>query len=257
MLQILAITCILGSVYSAPATPLAMDWSNWYFYPTQGNQFYYLYQKPMADPISRSEVKLPLTANLLCASIPFNRQSGNPSDFNEAAQQAAGQAQAVGQAIADQIQAGASSVSSQIQDAIANSQSQIQDALGGAGNAFDQLVPGSPPLMNMEKKDMMFKPLAMPTKDMFYQPMIKNQQQLGGITFPWPEFENRFYAFESPSIINLPRLSALKIRSVNKDIQEIQEESGKTAPVTNLNVKDVPTETVTVTDKNIAGNVKE
>lgn len=235
MLQILAFTCVVGSVLAAPLTPLPLDWSNWNnFYPNQGNQFYYLLQKPTADPISRSEVKLPLTANLLCASIPFNRQSGTPSDFNEAAQQAASQAQAVGQAIADQIQSGASSVSSQIQDAIASSQSQIQDALGGAGNAFDQLVPGSPPLpMNSEKKDMLMKPMAM-TKDMILQPLIKNQPQLGlgAWGYGWPELENRFIALDSPSIINLPRLSSLRIRSVDKDVKDVPKESDKSVPVT-------------------------
>lgn len=153
MLHILAFTCIAGTVFAAPLTPLPLDWSNWNFYPSQGNQYYYLLQKPMADPLSRSEVKLPLTANLLCASIPYGRQSGTPADFNEAAQQAASQAQAVGQAIADQIQSGASSVSSQIQDAIASSQSQIQDALGGAGNAFDQLVPGKCSYTNGKREE--------------------------------------------------------------------------------------------------------
>lgn len=241
MFQILAFTCVLGSAFAAPLTPLAMDWNN--FYPNQGNQFYYLLQKPIAEPISRSEMKLPLTANLLCASIPFNRQSGNPSDFNEAAQQAASQAQAVGQAIADQIQSGASSVSSQIQDAIANSQSQIQDALGGAGSAFDQLVPGNPPLpMTSEKKDMMFKPMEMINKDKLMQPMYKNQQQLGGLSFVWPELENRFVAIESPSFINLPRLSALRIRSINKEDKDVPKESDKSVPAT---------------DKKIVGNVKE
>lgn len=234
MFQIIAFTCVVGSILAAPLTPLPLDWSNWNYFPTQGNQFYYLLQKPIAEPIRRSEVKLPLTANLLCASIPFNRQSGTPSDFNEAAQQAASQAQAVGQAIADQIQSGASSVSSQIQDAIASSQSQIQDALGGAGSAFDQLVPGSPPLpMNSDKKDMILKPMAMPmTKDMILQPLIKNQQQLGAWGYGLPELENRFIALESPSIINLPRLSSLRIRSVDKDAKDVPKESDKSTPVT-------------------------
>lgn len=234
MFKLLAFTCIFGTALAAPLTPLPLDWSDYMqFFPAQGNQqFFYLLQKPIADPLlSRSEVRLPLTANLLCASVPLNRQSGSPSDFNEAAQQAASQAQAVGQSIADQIQSGASSVSSQIQDAIASSQSQIQDALGGAGSAFDQLVPANPPLpMNSEKKEMvMLKPLKMENM----QPFIKSQQQLGGITFGWPELENRYIALDSPSIINLPRLSQLRIRSVNKDIKDVPKESDKSVPVTN------------------------
>lgn len=237
MFQILAFICIFGSSLAAPLTPLPLDWSNWNFYPTQGNQFYYLLQKPVADPLlSRSEVKLPLTANLLCASIPFNRQSG-PSDFNEAAQQAASQAQAVGQAIADSIATGASSVSTQVQDAIANSQSQISDALGGAGNAFDQLIPSSPLPINPENKDMMLKP-----KDLLAQPLIKSQQQFGPLSLGWPELDNRFIALETPSILNLPRLSALRIRSVTKEDKDTPKASDKSVPLNN---------------KKTVGNVKE
>ncbi|KAL5285336.1 hypothetical protein ACFFRR_007203 [Megaselia abdita] len=240
MFHILAFTCIFGSALAAPLTPLPLEWANWNFYPTQGNQFYYLLQKPIAD-VSRSEVKLPLTANLLCASIPLNRQSGNPSDFNEAAQQAASQAQAIGQSIADQIQSGASSVSSQIQDAIASSQSQIQDALGGAGNAFDQLVPGNPPLpMNSEKKDMMVKKPMMPLiKTTLGEPQLLigqgGQLQQGGLDLVYPELENRFIALESPSIMNLPRLTPLRIRSVNENDKDkhVPKKIDESTPVVN------------------------
>lgn len=242
MFKILAFICVFGSTIAAPLTPLPWDWNNYNFYPTQGNQqFYYLLQKPAVDPLlSRSEVKLPLTANLLCASIPFNRQQGSPSDFNEAAQQAANQAQAVGQAIADQIQSGASSVSSQIQDAIASSQSQIQDALGGAGSAFDQLVPGNPPIiMSGEKKETMKPMMKIENQEILLQPIIKSQQQ-----FAWPEqIDNRFITLDTPSIINLPRLTPLRIRSVGKEVKEVPQASDKSVPV--------------VTTKKNVGTVKE
>lgn len=235
MLQILAFTCIVGTVLAAPLTQLPLDGN---FYPTQGYQYYYLFPNQIADPLSRSEIRLPSTANLLCASIPYGRQSGTPADFNEAAQQAASQAQALGQAVADQIQSGASSVSSQIQDAIASSQSQIQDSLGGAGNAFDQLVPGNAPIpKESEKKGIIMKPLIK------NQPILGTQQQLGGFSLGWPELENRFIAIEQPSIINLPRLSSLRIRSVAKDVKEVPNENDKSVPV--------------VVNKKTVGNVKE
>lgn len=216
-MKIIGFACILGTVLAVPLQPLSVDWNNWNFYPApyQGNQFYYLIQKPYNPLISRSEVKFPLTANLLCANIPLRQSPGSPSDFNDAAQQAAEQAQQAGQAIADQIQAGASSVSSQIQDAIANSQSQIQDALGGASSAFDQLIPGNPPMpMQSGQKEMM-------------KPMIKGQP----IEIPFPELENRFIALEQPAIINLPRLTPLRIRSVGKDVKETPKIQDKSVPV--------------------------
>lgn len=109
------------------------------FIPQGQPQFMYPVNRPYYDAATfhrSAELSQPLTANLICASIPMGRM-----DF-------AGSIQNVAQGLAGQAQGAVQALGGQFQDVI-----QIADAVGGPPSAAQQLLPISPPSFGKPKEE--------------------------------------------------------------------------------------------------------
>lgn len=141
MYRLLLISCLFGFLCAFPINPWDVR-----FIPQGQPQLIYTIDRPYYDAptFQRSaELSQPLTANLICASVPIGRMSPDfVGAIQSAAQGLAGQAQGVTQAIGGQFQ-----------DIIQNSPSQIADAIGGPASAAQQLVPVRSPTLGKPKEE--------------------------------------------------------------------------------------------------------
>ncbi|KAL5285337.1 hypothetical protein ACFFRR_007204 [Megaselia abdita] len=132
MYRLLLISCLFGFLCAFPINP----WDITFIQQQMQPQLIYIGDRPYYDATTfqRSELSQPLTANLICASVPVGRLSPDfVGSIQSAAQGLAGQAQGVAQALGGQIPG------------------QIADAIGAPVSAAQQLVPVAKE--NEEKRD--------------------------------------------------------------------------------------------------------
>lgn len=137
MYGVLLISCLFGFLCAFPINPWDIR-----LIPQEQQPLIYIIDRPYFDAtfLQRSaEIVQPLTANLVCASVPMRVMS----------QGIKGPVQALAQGIASQAQGAGQALQGQFQDVIQSSQSQLADVIGGA----QQISPVNPPSFGKPKEE--------------------------------------------------------------------------------------------------------